>query len=336
MWLRIHLGPYVCVIVAFATTGCGTQQQVTRYEVAKSDRDDSASDAAAADPHQGQSSGRFIRTHRDRMMAALLTRGDRTWSFKMSGPADQLAPYAEAFRELLSSVRESDGEMTWDTPAGWQQQPASGMRLATLLPSTQDAGIECSVIVLPQQDELANVNRWRGQMQLPAITAAELPNETETIAAAAGEILLVDITGSLSADASDAAVHGSPEQRARPVRTGGGSHFPVHILRARPLVAGTETPVAVRGLFDYGRWPPGRSFGRRAGPGRRRYRAECQSLAWAIRTAALVRRRNRAGTHDASDWRPGGENGRTDRGQMAPAPCWAGYSFAMIPLGSSS
>ena len=134
------------------------------------------------------------------MLAALLTRGDRTWSFKISGPAEQVAEYAEPFRELLKSIRATDEDIAWDTPTGWLQRPASGMRMATLVPNAQDPTLECAVVVLPRQDNLANVNRWRGQMQLPSIQAAELPRQTATIAASAGEILLLDITGKLSAD----------------------------------------------------------------------------------------------------------------------------------------
>ncbi|MEW6072336.1 MAG: hypothetical protein AB1726_07010 [Planctomycetota bacterium] len=65
--------------------------------------------------------------------------------------------------------------IAWDLPAGWEELPASGMRAANLRPAgNPDA--ECTVILLGGSggSELDNVNRWRGQMGLAAVSAAEL------------------------------------------------------------------------------------------------------------------------------------------------------------------
>lgn len=65
--------------------------------------------------------------------------------------------------------------LTWDTPAGWREAPAeSGMRLAAFGPETGHAW-ECVVFSLPGDagGVRANLDRWRGQMGLEALTDTE-------------------------------------------------------------------------------------------------------------------------------------------------------------------
>lgn len=85
------------------------------------------------------------------------------------------------------------GELAWTLPAGWRQAPGEGMRRATILIPSADGPVELSVVVLPGPagGELANVNRWRGQLGLgPAAQAGE-----RRVAGAAGSALLVEFTG---------------------------------------------------------------------------------------------------------------------------------------------
>lgn len=62
--------------------------------------------------------------------------------------------------------------MDWKDPAGWKREAGAGFRVATFhLPGNA----ECSVISLAGAagGELANVNRWRGQMGLGDITSLQ-------------------------------------------------------------------------------------------------------------------------------------------------------------------
>jgi hypothetical protein len=65
---------------------------------------------------------------------------------------------------------------TWTLPKGWSDKPASGMRLATIIiPSeTNGVSLEASITELGG-DLLGNINRWRGQIGLPALTQEALP-----------------------------------------------------------------------------------------------------------------------------------------------------------------
>ena len=64
------------------------------------------------------------------------------------------------------------------TPDGWQaiKVEDGGMRKAAYTVAKEDQKAEVTVIDLPPvaADRLSNINRWRGQIQLDPITAAEL------------------------------------------------------------------------------------------------------------------------------------------------------------------
>lgn len=69
-------------------------------------------------------------------------------------------------------------ELTWTAPKTWQARAASAMRKATfIIPGDNaDQSAELAVTAFPGDvgGNLANVNRWRGQLLLPPITEADL------------------------------------------------------------------------------------------------------------------------------------------------------------------
>ncbi len=85
--------------------------------------------------------------------------------------------------------------LKWTLPKGWADEPAGGMRFATLkVPVT--GKIDASVVVLPGTagGELANVNRWRGQIGLPPIDEAQLAKERTVLKTKAGDLSVFDFT----------------------------------------------------------------------------------------------------------------------------------------------
>lgn len=67
--------------------------------------------------------------------------------------------------------------LTWTAPAHWKTKAASAMRKGTFtLPGDGGADAELAITGFPGDvgGELANVNRWRGQIQLPPINQAAL------------------------------------------------------------------------------------------------------------------------------------------------------------------
>lgn len=85
--------------------------------------------------------------------------------------------------------------LRWPVPRGWTQKAGEGMRAATLLPAGGKA--EVTVIALPGDvgGELANVNRWRGQIGLAPVGEAELASARASVASSAGEASVYDFTG---------------------------------------------------------------------------------------------------------------------------------------------
>jgi hypothetical protein len=88
--------------------------------------------------------------------------------------------------------------LRWTAPAGWKERAGSGMRVASFeLPKTEGKA-EVTVVALPGDvgGELANVNRWRGQLALPPIESADLPPARATVRTRLGALFVYDFTSS--------------------------------------------------------------------------------------------------------------------------------------------
>ena len=85
--------------------------------------------------------------------------------------------------------------LKWSLPKGWSEAPGDGMRFATF--KTPIAGrLEATVVVLPGPagGELANVNRWRGQIQLGPIDEKTLAAARVVVKSKAGSVNAYDFT----------------------------------------------------------------------------------------------------------------------------------------------
>jgi hypothetical protein len=87
------------------------------------------------------------------------------------------------------------GALKWTLPKGWTETPGSGMRYATLNPPGPGKA-EMSVVVLPGAagGEMANVNRWRGQIGLPPLEDDALAATRKTVPSKAGAVAVYDFT----------------------------------------------------------------------------------------------------------------------------------------------
>lgn len=180
---------------SIAASGCKQDDTISSYKVSKQ------SPAVATAP--GDKSAQS----QDRMLAAMIPHGTQTWFFKVTGPADALASQAENFKKLIGSVHfppGADAPPKWELPAGWQQQPASGMRFATIVLDGEGKPLELSVIPLPSPAAdpdgyaLSNVNRWRAQLGLPPIAPAQLAKKTEQLQLNGVKATLVNLEGHMA------------------------------------------------------------------------------------------------------------------------------------------
>ena len=98
-----------------------------------------------------------------------------------------------------TAVRTAEGPgLSWTAPAHWIAKPASAMRKGTYaITGEAGAAAELSITAFPGSvgGDLANINRWRGQVQLPPITASDLPRATRKIAANGFQVTTVDFAG---------------------------------------------------------------------------------------------------------------------------------------------
>lgn len=128
------------------------------------------------------------------IFAAVLPLGSETWYFKLTGPSAKLRENGgTVFMDFLSDVRIA-GEQQAAPPAapapakapmikvtapeGWEASQGSSMRVASFAINGEDgATADVSVIPLPGDSGsvLDNVNRWRGQVQLPPLAGADDP-----------------------------------------------------------------------------------------------------------------------------------------------------------------
>ncbi len=183
-------------VLLCSAAGCQKSEEIRTYEVPK------AAKATPAQPAQSAPG---------RMLGGIILQGPQAWFFKMSGPDAQVQDQMEEFLALCKSIRFENGKPTWTLPDGWSEKPGSEMRFATLKVDDAKPPLETSVIVLPKGDDsddeylLANINRWRGQLQLPPTTADKLFEESskkvEVIrdkTNAGDELVLVNLVGMLS------------------------------------------------------------------------------------------------------------------------------------------
>lgn len=95
----------------------------------------------------------------------------------------------------LEAPAERPRGLAWTLPSGWKELPGNGIRLATFTPPGR-LKTEATVVALPGESggELANVNRWRGQISLPPVDEAGMKSARTTVATKAGPAAVYDFT----------------------------------------------------------------------------------------------------------------------------------------------
>ena len=173
------------------------------------------------------------------MFAAILPQGEQFWFFKVSDDEHFLAPIKPQIVDFLKSVVFEDGQPSWTLPAGWNQQPGSNMRYATLVISDDSHRAEMSVIALPQTPILPQVNRWRGQLGLDPITEMQLESDVEHLDVNGIDATLVSLVGEGSGTMSP------------PFASGSSALPPDHPPVSTPTKASSAPSTVSRGPLNY-------------------------------------------------------------------------------------
>ena len=88
--------------------------------------------------------------------------------------------------------------LTWTAPAAWQAKPAGAMRKGSFrVTDAAGATADLSITAFPGAvgGELANLNRWRGQVALPPIAASDLAAAATRFTANGLSFTVVDLAG---------------------------------------------------------------------------------------------------------------------------------------------
>ena len=90
----------------------------------------------------------------------------------------------------------SGASLAWTAPAHWQPKAGSAMRKGTYaITGEGSATAELAITAFPGDvgGEVANVNRWRGQVQLPPIPDADVAKAVMRVSANGLAITIVDL-----------------------------------------------------------------------------------------------------------------------------------------------
>lgn len=220
----------VCGLLALTLAGCRPDEAIRTYSIPKE-----AEEAPPAELPAG------------RMLGAVVVRPTQGWFFKLMGPSEAVAAQADAFQSFLKTVKfPAAGPPTWQVPAGWREEPGGPMREATLVIPSEPKPLELTIVKLPRggEDEadyvLKNVNRWRGQLQLPPIDKTQLAAETSPLELDGATATTVNIEGKLAPGGGTAMPGG------RTAMPGGGTAMP----GGGPFAPGMGAHPAVPGIPD--------------------------------------------------------------------------------------
>lgn len=151
----------------------------------------------------------------ERILAGLVTQGDKSYFFKMRGPAALVGAQKANFNKWIATVKSEEADakaapaapdaaaapekpaVRWKVPGSWKSAPPASMRYASFTAGPQEGGVDISVVVLPGESggDLDNVNRWRKQAGLEPVDAAGLKKSAGTVKAGKTVFMTVDLPG---------------------------------------------------------------------------------------------------------------------------------------------
>jgi hypothetical protein len=190
-------------LILLGTSACKQDKEIKVYRVERTNASPHAE--TAADPHAevpgmkpGEAAGD---PHAGIPGLDPAAGGDPHAGIPGLDPAAGGDPHAGLTPQQLAMVGEPSGPKISDTPPdGWIKQAATSMRqLSYRVEGDDGASTDVSLVILrgAAGGKLVNVNRWRDQQGLPAVTEETLKDHSETLATPLGEALVVDIEGLL-------------------------------------------------------------------------------------------------------------------------------------------
>ena len=144
---------------------------------------------------------------KSRIVTAMFNYNGQSWFFKLQGSPESVEPQLAVFKQFLTTIKFEAAASApppppdapkIPLPAGWTSVAPGPMQVAKFtVPEKDGAKAEVMVSVFPSDTggTLSNVNRWRGQVGLPATDEAGLAACTTPLDAALPGAVLADLKG---------------------------------------------------------------------------------------------------------------------------------------------
>lgn len=240
------------LLFAAALCGCREPEQIQTYEVDRTLEQENET-LAKAWRDKAQIVKRPADSKPGRLLGALLPHGDETWTFKVLGDIEAVSRQAEAVRKFIESIKFDGGQPSWTLPASWRTSPtANPNRYATLLLDESTPPLELAIGKLPGEQSTAdNVNRWRGQVQMPPLKADAADQSAETLTTPAGPARWVDLSGMYSPGAGMAPFAGGARPGMGSSAALPADHPPIGASPAATATPPTDLPIRFQAPADW-------------------------------------------------------------------------------------
>jgi hypothetical protein len=120
----------------------------------------------------------------------------RVYEAPKDSPAAAAA--AQSLPDLGQPAAAARPQLTWKLPPGWQERPATAIRVGHFVvagPDHQEAEVTVIPLAGTGGSDLDNVNRWRAQVNLPAVNAEQLSRLAVSVPIGGFEGRLFDLVG---------------------------------------------------------------------------------------------------------------------------------------------
>ena len=115
-----------------------------------------------------------------RMIVGMFDRPAATWFLKATGSEDAVTNQQEQIFEFFRGISFEQNKPKWELPEGWTVGPKKKSMFAPLATLIIDAESKTQLTISslgPNQDLLANANRWRAQLGLGPLTQDQIDTE---------------------------------------------------------------------------------------------------------------------------------------------------------------
>ena len=121
-----------------------------------------------------------------------------------NAPAGSPAPTAAGATNAAGSAMASTAVttaggpgLTWTAPSHWKAKPASAMRKGSFVIEGEGGEADLSITAFPGDvgGDLANVNRWRSQIDLPPVSPTEFESAAQRVEKNGLLMTIVDLSG---------------------------------------------------------------------------------------------------------------------------------------------